>query len=84
MRYVERLSLEPSEFQAILMMQKYIEAKCKETLDVYTPNYDSLVVAGVQVAGSADIDAAVAAAAAAFKTGPWHTFSGQERAACML
>ncbi len=51
---------------------------------MYNSSDDSLVVAGVQVAGSADIDAAVAVAAAAFKTDLWHTFSGQERAACML
>ena len=69
---------------ALLTIHKYVDAKSKETLDVYNPSDDSLVVAGVHVAGSADIDAAVAAAAAAFKTGPWRTFSGQERAACML
>ncbi len=38
----------------------------------------------VQVAGQSDIDGAVAAAAAAFKTGPWSKFTGQQRAACML
>ncbi len=44
---------------------------------------DSIVTSDVQVAGEADVDAAVAAARAAFKSGPWKTFSGAQRAACM-
>jgi aldehyde dehydrogenase (NAD+) len=45
---------------------------------------DSLVVSGIQVAGPSDVDAAVAAATAAFRTGPWRQYTGQQRAACML
>jgi aldehyde dehydrogenase (NAD+) len=45
---------------------------------------DSLVVSGIQVAGPSDVDAAVTAATAAFRTGPWRQYSGQQRAACML
>lgn len=42
------------------------------------------IPAAVQVAGEADIDAAVSAAKAAFKTGPWSTYTGAQRAAPML
>lgn len=41
-------------------------------------------MSGVQVAGPSDVDAAVAAATNAFKTGPWHNYIGQQRAACLL
>jgi aldehyde dehydrogenase (NAD+) len=37
----------------------------------------------VDVAGPSDIEDAVAAAKAAFTTGPWSTFSGAQRAACL-
>jgi aldehyde dehydrogenase (NAD+) len=40
------------------------------------------VTSDVQVAGPEDVDAAVAAAKAAFK-GPWNNYSGAQRAACM-
>lgn len=48
------------------------------------PYNDSVVVDDVQVAGKAEIDAAVEAAKAAYSTGPWSKFSGAQRAACML
>jgi aldehyde dehydrogenase (NAD+) len=51
-------------------------------LTVTNPADDSVVTSDVQVAGAADVDAAVAAARAAFK-GPWKKFSGAQRAACM-
>ena len=38
----------------------------------------------MQVAGEADIEAAVSAAKAAFKTGPWATYTGAQRAVLML
>ena len=63
---------------------KYVDAKSKDTIDIYNPNDDSLAVSGVQVAGAEDIDAAVDAATKAFKTGPWRKFTGQQRAACLL
>ena len=37
----------------------------------------------LQAAGSEDVDAAIAAARAAFG-GPWRSFSGAQRAKCML
>lgn len=62
---------------------QYVKAKSGETLTVKNPVDDSIVTSDVQVAGEADVDAAVAAARAAFKTGPWKKFSGAQRAACM-
>lgn len=46
------------------------------------PANGEIVTSEVQVAGAEDVDAAVAAARAAFK-GPWRKFSGAQRAACM-
>ena len=59
-----------------------MKSKSGETLTVTNPNDDSVVTKDVQAAGADDVDAAVAAARAAFK-GPWRKFSGQQRAACM-
>lgn len=36
------------------------------------------------MANKRDVDSAVGAALAAFKTGPWRYFTGQERGACLL
>jgi len=52
-------------------------------LTVINPVDGTVVTKDVQVAGPADVDAAVAAARAAFK-GPWKNFSGAERAKCMM
>lgn len=38
----------------------------------------------MQVAGEADIEAAVSAAQAAFKSGPWSTYTGAQRAVHLL
>jgi aldehyde dehydrogenase (NAD+) len=67
-----------------LTLLQYVDAKSTETLSIYNPVDDSLVVSGIQVAGPRDVDDAVAAATAAFKTGPWRSYTGQHRAACML
>lgn len=42
------------------------------------------IPAAVQVASEAEITAAVSAAQAAFKTGPWSTYTGAQRAVPML
>lgn len=47
-----------------------------------SPQDGSLVVEGVQAAGEADVDAAVAAAEAAFKV--WRKWSGPQRAKVMM
>lgn len=48
-----------------------------------SPVDDSVVVDDVQVAGKDDIDRAVDLAETAFKKGPWATFTGSQRAACL-
>ncbi|KAK5188473.1 hypothetical protein LTR47_010820 [Exophiala xenobiotica] len=55
----------------------------RSTITVKNPIDDSVVTSEVQVAGPADVDAAVAAARAAFQSGPWKSFTGAQRAACM-
>jgi aldehyde dehydrogenase (NAD+) len=67
-----------------LTQLQYVDAKSTETLSIHNPVDDSLVASGIQVAGPSDVDHAVAAATAAFKTGPWHSYTGQQRATCML
>lgn len=52
-------------------------------MSVYSPHDESLVAENVQVAGQADIDAAVAAARAAFK-GEWSKWTGAQRTKVML
>lgn len=59
-------------------------SKSGETLTIRNPYDDSIVTSNVHVAGQEDIDAAVAAAKAAFKSGPWSKFTGAQRSACML
>ena len=59
-----------------------MKSKSGETLTVTNPATEETVTEDVQVAGPEDIDAAVAAAKAAFK-GPWKKFTGAQRAACM-
>tara|TARA_R110002003_G_scaffold2429_7_gene24317 strand:- start:7666 stop:7989 length:324 start_codon:yes stop_codon:yes gene_type:complete len=49
---------------------------------VYNPADDSLV-GEVNLAGPAEVDAAVSAAREAFETGPWSKFTGAQRAALM-
>ncbi len=53
------------------------------SLDIINPNTEQ-VVATVAAAGNADMDAAVAAARAAFDDGPWPRMSAKERAKYLL
>lgn len=55
-----------------------------ESLTVQNPFDDSMVANDVQVAGEKEIDEAVAAAKAAYSTGPWSKFTGAQRSHCML
>ncbi|KAI9817875.1 MAG: hypothetical protein M1827_000994 [Pycnora praestabilis] len=66
------------------MAGHWVDSRSGESLTIRNPIDDSIVVSNVQVAGQEDVDDAVAAATAAFKTGPWSTFSGTQRAACMF
>ncbi|KAH7390095.1 putative aldehyde dehydrogenase [Cadophora sp. MPI-SDFR-AT-0126] len=68
----------------LFINNEYVSAKSSETLSLTNPFDGSKINAAVQVAGEQDIDIAVAAAEAAFRSGPWSTFTGQQRAKCML
>lgn len=48
-----------------LTNMQYVDATSNETLSIYSPHDESLVLNGVQVASQADVDKAVAAARAA-------------------
>lgn len=66
----------------ICYFSQYVQSKSGETITVINPATEETVTSDVQVAGPEDVDAAVAAAKAAFR-GPWRKFSGPQRAACM-
>ncbi|RFU24775.1 hypothetical protein B7463_g11570, partial [Scytalidium lignicola] len=68
----------------LFINNEYVNAKSGQTITLYSSVDDSRVTSDVQVAGPEDVDIAVAAAKAAFETGPWATFTGQQRAACLL
>ena len=53
-------------------------------MTVTNPYDNSIVTDSVEIAGAEDIDLAVESATAALKTGPWGTFTGAQRSACML
>lgn len=55
-----------------------------ETLTVRNPYNDLVVTSDVQIAGNKEVNDAVAAAKAASISGPWSTFTGAQRSACML
>ncbi|KAH8688471.1 aldehyde dehydrogenase domain-containing protein [Ilyonectria robusta] len=58
-------------------------SKSAEKLTLLNPVDDSIVVDDVQIAAKEDIDHAVAIAQKAFQQGPWATFTGSQRAACL-
>ncbi|KAH9207558.1 putative aldehyde dehydrogenase [Leptodontidium sp. 2 PMI_412] len=71
----------PTDFQTQLFLNnKYVDAKSKETLSLVNPFNGEPISAAVQVAGQEDIDLAVSYAQAAFKSGPWSTYTGAQRA----
>lgn len=59
-----------------------MKSQAGQTLTVIDPLDDTIVTEDVQAAGPEDVDAAVAAARAAFH-GPWGQFTGAQRAKCM-
>jgi acyl-CoA reductase-like NAD-dependent aldehyde dehydrogenase len=61
----------------------YAESVCDKFLDLYNPKDDTLVVAGVAIGNSEDVDAAVKIAEEAFK-GEWSKFSARRRSDCLL
>ncbi|KAF2488571.1 putative aldehyde dehydrogenase [Lophium mytilinum] len=70
--------------KGLFINNEYVDAKNKETITVSNPEDGSIVAEGIQVAGEADIDAAVEAAEAAYYSGPWSTWTAKERSKVML
>ncbi|TVY81689.1 Aldehyde dehydrogenase [Lachnellula suecica] len=74
----------PTEYETRLFINnEYIESKSSETLNLVNPYDGSPLPKSIQVAGPEEIDLAVASATAAFKTGPWSTYTGAQRAKCL-
>src|SRR4051812_32786317 len=65
----------------LLIGGKWLDARSGKTFDTFDPG-TGLVIAQVAEGAAADIDAAVAAARAAFE-GPWSKVTGSERAKLM-
>ena len=63
---------------------KYVKSSSSETLTIRNPYDDTLVTSEVQIAGEKEINAAVAAAKAAYSVGSWRKFTGAQRSACLL
>jgi aldehyde dehydrogenase (NAD+) len=61
---------------------QYVDAKSGETITIHSPHNESLVADNIQVAGQADVDAAAAAARAAFK-GEWSRWTPAQRTKAM-
>lgn len=68
--------------QKLFIGGEWIAPAAGGTIDVISPDTEE-IVARVAEAGDADMDAAVAAARAAFDKGPWPRLSVEERAACL-
>ena len=60
-----------------------MEAKSGERLTIVNPFDENVVTTDLHVASADDINDAVLAAQTAFASGPWSTFTGQQRAACL-
>ncbi|KAL3418181.1 aldehyde dehydrogenase [Phlyctema vagabunda] len=62
---------------------QYVESSGKDKIKLSNPFDESVVTDQVSSANAKDIDNAVAAALAAFRTGPWANFSGSDRSKCL-
>ncbi|KAL6706733.1 hypothetical protein ACN47E_005275 [Coniothyrium glycines] len=69
--------------KGLFINNEYVDATSNETLSIYSPHDESLVLDGIQVASQADVDRAVKAARAAFN-GEWSKWTPQQRSAVML
>lgn len=63
---------------------QYVHSKSSEKLTLKNPFDDAIISDEIELAGKDDINDAVAYASEAFTHGPWSTFTGGQRAACML
>jgi len=65
--------------KGLFINNEFVPASSGEKIETINP-YDESVIAKVEAAGEKDVDAAVAAARAAFKTGSeWRNLTPQER-----
>ncbi|KAG4439604.1 hypothetical protein IFR05_004899 [Cadophora sp. M221] len=67
----------------LFINNEYVESKSNERISLSNPTNDATITKDVRVASQEDVDIAVAAANAAFTQGPWPSFSGSQRAACL-
>ncbi|KIW28918.1 uncharacterized protein PV07_04771 [Cladophialophora immunda] len=75
-------TLDPKELNKFYINGQYVSPVSKETYILRNPKDDTIVADAVPVGGPEDVDAAVAAAEAAF-TGPWSTFTAAQRSECL-
>ncbi|KAH7021888.1 aldehyde dehydrogenase domain-containing protein [Ilyonectria destructans] len=67
----------------LFINNEYVDAKSGKTFTVYNASDNSVITDKIHAAGAVDVDAAVNAAEAAFKKGPWAKFTPAQRAKCM-
>ncbi|KAM5374844.1 hypothetical protein ACJZ2D_006338 [Fusarium nematophilum] len=75
--------LGPGDFGKLYINGEYVPAQSDKTLTLVNPKDNALVADNVPIAGEEDVELAVRHAEQAF-AGPWASFSGNERAACLL
>jgi aldehyde dehydrogenase (NAD+) len=71
-----------TEYDKLFIGGKWIEPSTSEVIEVHNPATGEYV-GKVPLAAAADVDAAVAAARAAFDSGPWPTTAPKDRAALL-
>lgn len=75
-------ALSPKDYTKFYINGQYVEPTSKDTYTLRNPKDNTTVADAVPIGGPEDVDAAVAAAEAAFK-GPWSTFSAAQRSECL-
>lgn len=81
--YRPSLSIAVKTISHLYVFIKYVSSDNGDIITVRNP-FDDSIVADFYVAGEKEVNDAVSAARKAFKSGPWSSFSGAQRARCML
>lgn len=76
-------SLNPKDFGKLYINGEYVTSKSSKTLTLLNPKDNTVVVDNIPIAGEEDVELAVRHAEEAF-AGPWGSFSGSQRATCLL
>src|SRR5580692_1291904 len=79
---VAAMSDATTEYDKLFIGGKWTEPSTSEVIEVHNPATGEYV-GKVPLAAAADVDAAVAAARAAFDSGPWPTTAPKDRAALL-